>query len=195
MKKKILLTLLFCFVFIFTACGSPATKSNSSRKSNEVDTQKKDENISENKIVWVLPEEFIKITKLQDNTVFLNQQLKKDGYNFSVSFKGVFGKGNNYYKDVMKEMKNNTADIASLGLDAKGEKVEPSVKLIKSGVFLNLNNYLKSAEGKKLHSAFHDKIWDTVKINGEICAIPGQTSQDGTSFAAFNKKQILRCGE
>ena len=188
MKKKILLTLLFCFVFIFTACGSPATKSNSSRKSNEVDTQKKDENISENKIVWILPEEFIKITKLQDNTVFLNQQLKKDGYNFSVSFKGVFGKGNNYYKDVMKEMKNNTADIASLGLDAKGEKVEPSVKLIKSGVFLNLNNYLKSAEGKKLHSAFHDKIWDTVKINGEICAIPSQTSQDGTAFAAFNKK-------
>ena len=188
MKKKILLTLLFCFVFIFTACGSPATKSNSSRKSNEVDTQKKDENISENKIVWILPEEFIKITKLQDNTVFLNQQLKKDGYNFSVSFKGVFGKENNYYKDVMKEMKNNTADIASLGLDAKGEKVEPSVKLIKSGVFLDLNNYLKSAEGKKLHSAFHDKIWDTVKINGEICAIPSQTSQDGTSFAAFNKK-------
>ena len=40
MKKKILLTLLFCFVFIFTACGSPATKSDSSRKSNEVDTQK-----------------------------------------------------------------------------------------------------------------------------------------------------------
>ncbi len=191
MKKKILLTLLFCFVFIFTACGSPATKSNSSKKLNEIDTQKnenKDENISENKIVWVLPEEFIKITKLQDNTVFLNQQLKKDGYNFSVSFKGVFGKENNYYKDVMKEMKNNTADIASLGLDAKGEKVEPSVKLIKSGVFLNLNNYLKSAEGKKLHSAFHDKIWDTVKINGEICAIPGQTSQDGTAFAAFNKK-------
>ena len=191
MKKKILLTLLFCFVFIFTACGSPATKSNSSKKLNEIDTQKnenKDENISENKIVWVLPEEFIKITKLQDNTVFLNQQLKKDGYNFSVSFKGVFGKENNYYKDVMKEMKNNTADIASFGLDAKGEKVEPSVKLIKSGVFLNLNNYLKSAEGKKLHSAFHDKIWDTVKINGEICAIPGQTSQDGTAFAAFNKK-------
>ena len=191
MKKKILLNLLFCFVFIFTACGSPATKSNSSKKLNEIDTQKnenKDENISENKIVWVLPEEFIKITKLQDNTVFLNQQLKKDGYNFSVSFKGVFGKENNYYKDVMKEMKNNTADIASLGLDAKGEKVEPSVKLIKSGVFLNLNNYLKSAEGKKLHSAFHDKIWDTVKINGEICAIPGQTSQDGTAFAAFNKK-------
>ena len=188
MKKKILLTLLFCFVFIFTACGSPATKSNSSRKSNEVDTQKKDENISENKIVWILPEEFIKITKLQDNTVFLNQQLKKDGYNFSVSFKGVFGKGNNYYKDVMKEMKNNTADIASLGLDAKEERVKPSVKLIKSGAFLNLNNYLKSAEGKKLHSAFHDKIWDTVKINGEICAIPSQTSQDGTAFAAFNKK-------
>lgn len=191
MKKKILLTLLFCFVFIFTACGSPATKSNSSKKLNEVDTQKnenKDENISENKIVWVLPEEFIKITKLQDNTVYLNQQLKKDGYNFSVAFKGVSGTGNNYYKDVMKEMKNNTADIASLGLDAKGEKVEPSVKLIKSGVFLNLNNYLKSAEGKKLHSAFHDKIWDTVKINGEICAIPSQTSQDGTAFAAFNKK-------
>ena len=191
MKKKILLTLLFCFVFIFTACGSPATKSDSSRKSNEVDTQKnenKDENINENKIVWVLPEEFIKITKLQDNTVYLNQQLKKDGYNFSVAFKGVSGTGNNYYKDVMKEMKNNTADIASLGLDAKGEKVEPSVKLIKSGVFLNLNNYLKSAEGKKLHSAFHDKIWDTVKINGEICAIPSQTSQDGTAFAAFNKK-------
>ena len=175
MKKKILLTLLFCFVFIFTACGSPATKSNSSKKLNEIDTQKnenKDENISENKIVWVLPEEFIKITKLQDNTVYLNQQLKKDGYNFSVAFKGVSGTGNNYYKDVMKEMKNNTADIASLGLDAKGEKVEPSVKLIKSGVFLNLNNYLKSAEGKKLHSAFYDKIWDTVKINGEICAIP-----------------------
>ena len=191
MKKKILLTLLFCFVFIFTACGSPATKSNSSKKLNEIDTQKnenKDENISENKIVWVLPEEFIKITKLQDNTVYLNQQLKKDGYNFSVAFKGVSGTGNNYYKDVMKEMKNNTADIASLGLDAKGEKVEPSVKLIKSGVFLNLNNYLKSAEGKKLHSAFHDKIWDTVKINGEICAIPSQTSQDGTAFAAFNKK-------
>ena len=191
MKKKILLTLLFCFVFIFTACGSPATKSNSSKKLNEIDTQKnenKDENISENKIVWVLPEEFIKITKLQDNTVFLNQQLKKDGYNFSVSFKGVFGKENNYYKDVMKEMKNNTADIASLGLDAKEERVKPSVKLIKSGAFLNLNNYLKSAEGKKLHSAFHDKIWDTVKINGEICAIPGQTSQDGTAFAAFNKK-------
>ena len=191
MKKKILLTLLFCFVFIFTACGSPATKSNSSKKLNEIDTQKnenKDENISENKIVWVLPEEFIKITKLQDNTVFLNQQLKKDGYNFSVSFKGVSGTGNNYYKDVMKEMKNNTADIASLGLDAKGEKVEPSVKLIKSGVFLNLNNYLKSAEGKKLHSAFYDKIWDTVKINGKICAIPVQTAQDGTSFAAFNKK-------
>lgn len=191
MKKKILLTLLFCFVFIFTACGSPATKSNSSKKLNEIDTQKnenKDENISENKIVWVLPEEFIKITKLQDNTVYLNQQLKKDGYNFSVAFKGVSGTGNNYYKDVMKEMKNNTADIASLGLDAKGEKVEPSVKLIKSGVFLDLNNYLKSAEGKKLHSAFHDKIWDTVKINGEICAIPSQTSQDGTSFAAFNKK-------
>ena len=191
MKKKILLTLLFCFVFIFTACGSPATKSDSSRKSNEVDTQKnenKDENISENKIVWVLPEGFINTTSLQDNTVFLNQQLKKDGYNFSVSFKGVFGKENNYYKDVMKEMKNNTADIASLGLDAKGEKVEPSVKLIKSGVFLNLNNYLKSAEGKKLHSAFYDKIWDTVKINGKICAIPVQTAQDGTSFAAFNKK-------
>lgn len=191
MKKKILINLLFCFVFIFTACGSPATKSNSSKKLNEIDTQKnenKDENISENKIVWVLPEEFIKITKLQDNTVYLNQQLKKDGYNFSVAFKGVSGTGNNYYKDVMKEMKNNTADIASLGLDAKGEKVEPSVKLIKSGVFLNLNNYLKSAEGKKLHSAFHDKIWDTVKINGEICAIPGQTSQDGTAFAAFNKK-------
>ena len=191
MKKKILLTLLFCFVFIFTACGSPATKSNSSKKLNEIDTQKnenKDENISENKIVWVLPEEFIKITKLKDNTVYLNQQLKKDGYNFSVAFKGVSGTGNNYYKDVMKEMKNNTADIASLGLDAKGEKVEPSVKLIKSGVFLNLNNYLKSAEGKKLHSAFHDKIWDTVKINGEICAIPSQTSQDGTAFAAFNKK-------
>ena len=191
MKKKILLTLLFCFVFIFTACGSPATKSDSSRKSNEVDTQKnenKDENISENKIVWVLPEEFIKITKLQDNTVYLNQQLKKDGYKFSVAFKGVSGTGDDYYKDVMKEMKNNTADIASLGLDAKGEKVEPSVKLIKSGVFLNLNNYLKSAEGKKLHSAFYDKIWDTVKINGEICAIPSQTSQDGTAFAAFNKK-------
>lgn len=191
MKKKILLTLLFCFVFIFTACGSPATKSDYSRKSNEIDTQKnekKDENISENKIVWVLPEEFIKITKLQDNTVYLNQQLKKDGYNFSVAFKGVSGTGNNYYKDVMKEMKNNTADIASFGLDAKGEKVEPSVKLIKSGVFLDLNNYLKSAEGKKLHSAFHDKIWDTVKINGEICAIPSQTSQDGTAFAAFNKK-------
>ncbi len=191
MKKKILLTLLFCFVFIFTACGSPATKSDSSKKLNEIDTQKnenKDENISENKIVWVLPEEFIKITKLQDNTVYLNQQLKKDGYNFSVAFKGVSGTGNNYYKDVMKEMKNNTADIASLGLDAKGEKVEPSVKLIKSGVFLDLNNYLKSAEGKKLHSAFHDKIWDTVKINGEICAIPSQTSQDGTAFAAFNKK-------
>ena len=191
MKKKILLTLLFCFVFIFTACGSPATKSDSSRKSNEVDTQKnenKDENISENKIVWVLPEGFINTTSLQDNTVFLNQQLKKDGYNFSVSFKGVFGKENNYYKDVMKEMKNNTADIASLGLDAKEERVKPSVKLIKSGAFLNLNNYLKSAEGKKLHSAFHDKIWDTVKINGEICAIPGQTSQDGTAFAAFNKK-------
>ena len=191
MKKKILLTLLFCFVFIFTACGSPATKSNSSKKLNEIDTQKnenKDENISENKIVWVLPEEFIKITKLQDNTVFLNQQLKKDGYNFSVSFKGVFGKENNYYKDVMKEMKNNTADIASLGLDAKEERVKPSVKLIKSGAFLNLNNYLKSAEGKKLHSAFYDKIWDTVKINGKICAIPVQTAQDGTSFAAFNKK-------
>ena len=191
MKKKILLTLLFCFVFIFTACGSPATKSNSSKKLNEIDTQKnenKDENISENKIVWVLPEEFIKITKLQDNTVYLNQQLKKDGYKFSVAFKGVSGTGDDYYKDVMKEMKNNTADIASLGLDAKGEKVEPSVKLIKSGVFLNLNNYLKSAEGKKLHSAFHDKIWDTVKINGEICAIPSQTSQDGTAFAAFNKK-------
>ena len=191
MKKKILLTLLFCFVFIFTACGSPATKSDYSRKSNEIDTQKnekKDENISENKIVWVLPEEFINTTSLQDNTVYLNQQLKKDGYNFSVAFKGVSGTGNNYYKDVMKEMKNNTADIASFGLDAKGEKVEPSVKLIKSGVFLDLNNYLKSAEGKKLHSAFHDKIWDTVKINGEICAIPSQTSQDGTAFAAFNKK-------
>ena len=191
MKKKILLTLLFCFVFIFTACGSPATKSDSSRKSNEVDTQKnenKDENISENKIVWVLPEGFINTTSLQDNTVFLNQQLKKDGYNFSVSFKGVFGKENNYYKDVMKEMKNNTADIASLGLDAKEERVKPSVKLIKSGAFLNLNNYLKSAEGKKLHSAFYDKIWDTVKINGKICAIPVQTAQDGTSFAAFNKK-------
>ena len=191
MKKKILLTLLFCFVFIFTACGSPATKSNSSKKLNEIDTQKnenKDENISENKIVWVLPEEFIKITKLQDNTVYLNQQLKKDGYNFSVAFKGVSGTGNNYYKDVMKEMKNNTADIASLGLDAKEERVKPSVKLIKSGAFLNLNNYLKSAEGKKLHNAFHDNIWDTVKINGEICAIPSQTSQDGTAFAAFNKK-------
>ena len=191
MKKKILLTLLFCFVFIFTACGSPATKSNSSKKLNEIDTQKnenKDENISENKIVWVLPEEFIKITKLQDNTVYLNQQLKKDGYNFSVAFKGVSGTGNNYYKDVMKEMKNNTADIASLGLDAKEERVKPSVKLIKSGAFLNLNNYLKSAEGKKLHSAFYDKIWDTVKINGKICAIPVQTAQDGTSFAAFNKK-------
>lgn len=183
MKKKILLTLLFCFVFIFTACGSPATKSDSSRKSNEVDTQK-----NENKIVWVLPEEFIKITKLQDNTVYLNQQLKKDGYKFSVAFKGVSGTGDDYYKDVMKEMKNNTADIASLGLDAKEERVKPSVKLIKSGAFLNLNNYLKSAEGKKLHSAFHDKIWDTVKINGEICAIPSQTSQDGTAFAAFNKK-------
>ena len=120
--------------------------------------------------------------------MYLNQQLKKDGYKFSVAFKGVSGTGDDYYKDVMKEMKNNTADIASLGLDAKGEKVEPSVKLIKSGVFLNLNNYLKSAEGKKLHSAFHDKIWDTVKINGEICAIPSQTSQDGTAFAAFNKK-------
>ena len=191
MKKKILLTLLFCFVFIFTACGSPATKSNSSKKLNEIDTQKnenKDENISENKIVWVLPEEFIKITKLQDNTVYLNQQLKKDGYNFSVAFKGVSGTGNNYYKDVMKEMKNNTADIASLGLDAKEERVKPSVKLIKSGAFLNLNNYLKSAEGKKLHNAFHDNIWDTVKINGKICAIPVQTAQDGTSFAAFNKK-------
>ena len=70
-------------MFIFTACGSPATKSNSSKKLNEIDTQKnenKDENISENKIVWVLPEEFIKITKLQDNTEYLNQQLKKDGY-------------------------------------------------------------------------------------------------------------------
>ena len=191
MKKKILLTLLFCFVFIFTACGSPATKSNSSKKLNEIDTQKnenKDENISENKIVWVLPEEFIKITKLQDNTVYLNQQLKKDGYKFSVAFKGVSGTGDDYYKDVMKEMKNNTADIASLGLDAKEERVKPSVKLIKSGAFLNLNNYLKSAEGKKLHSAFYDKIWDTVKINGEICAIPSQTSQDGTAFAAFNKK-------
>ena len=191
MKKKILLTLLFCFVFIFTACGSPATKSNSSKKLNEVDTQKnenKDENISENKIVWVLPEEFIKITKLQDNTVYLNQQLKKDGYKFSVAFKGVSGTGDDYYKDVMKEMKNNTADIASLGLDAKEERVKPSVKLIKSGAFLNLNNYLKSAEGKKLHNAFHDNIWDTVKINGKICAIPVQTAQDGTSFAAFNKK-------
>ena len=178
-------------MFIFTACGSPATKSNSSKKLNEIDTQKnenKDENISENKIVWVLPEGFINTTSLQDNTVFLNQQLKKDGYNFSVAFKGVSGTGNNYYKDVMKEMKNNTADIASLGLDAKEERVKPSVKLIKSGAFLNLNNYLKSAEGKKLHSAFHDKIWDTVKINGEICAIPSQTSQDGTAFAAFNKK-------
>ena len=64
-------------MFIFIACGSPATKSNSSKKLNEIDTQKnenKDENISENKIVWVLPEEFIKITKLQDNTVYLNQQ-------------------------------------------------------------------------------------------------------------------------
>ncbi len=191
MKKKILLTLLFCFVFIFTACGSPATKSNSSKKLNEIDTQKnenKDENISENKIVWVLPEEFIKITKLQDNTVYLNQQLKKDGYKFSVAFKGVSGTGDDYYKDVMKEMKNNTADIASLGLDAKEERVKPSVKLIKSGAFLNLNNYLKSAEGKKLHNAFHDNIWDTVKINGKICAIPVQTAQDGTSFAAFNKK-------
>ena len=82
MKKKILINLLLCFVFIFTACGSPATKSDSSRKSNEVDTQKnenKDENISENKIVWVLPEGFINTTSLQDNTVFLNKQLKKDG--------------------------------------------------------------------------------------------------------------------
>ena len=175
-------------MFIFTACGSPAIKSNSSRKSNEVDTQKKDENISENKIVWILPEEFIKITKLQDNTVFLNQQLKKDGYNFSVSFKGVSGTGNNYYKDVMKEMKNNTADIASLGLDAKGEKVEPSVKLIKSGVFLNLNNYLKSAEGKKLHSAFHDKIWDTEKNIGVFFALHRKTSQLATEFGALIKK-------
>lgn len=65
---------------LFLQRAASCHKIDSSKKLNEIDTQKnenKDENISENKIVWVLPEEFIKITKLQDNTVYLNQQLKK----------------------------------------------------------------------------------------------------------------------
>lgn len=135
-----------------------------------------------------MPQDYENDMDLQDNIVFLNEKLKKDGYGFTVSLTFVPGEEENYYSRMLELLESGDTDIAFLGLDGEQEAMGPSEKLIRSGALLPLDEYLQSDKGQKLYQAFYDKVWETVAIDGTICAIPNQLGRDGTTFAAFNKK-------
>ncbi len=148
----------------------------------------KKEDASTNSIVWALPQEYEESVSFQHNIHYLNEKLKSDGYDFSLKFNYIKGNSKEYYNSLLKLLKDGEVDIAYAGADDVEDINSYSYDLIKSGVFLPLNKYLKSEEGKLLYKEFYKGLWKTVQYKKDIYTIPNEVATDGECFVAFNKK-------
>lgn len=136
----------------------------------------------DNTIVWTVPD-FGK--NIEDNVNYLNEQLKKDGYDFKV----VIGYASieNYQEQVLELLQSGDTDVAFLGYNSETQRINTTT-IIQSGCLMKLNDYLETDSGQILQQSFYNKVWETVTVDEGIYTIPNQSAVDGITFAAFNKQ-------
>ena len=160
------------------------------KDSSETD-KKENDNIEETVsgdgvIVWSIPFH----GALKENDIFvekLNEQLKKDGYSFSVMFKTLEAYTSSYRENLEAVLSSGETDIANTGFYEDLSQVQ---SIIRKGYFEELNDYLFSEKGEQLYNAFDKALWKGVETDGKIYTIPNSTLVDGLLGVAFNKEFI-----
>lgn len=171
--------LTFVVVLPFSACNKKAeTWTTESTKLNDQNATKKDATT----ITFAVPEScFIDASHLK----LFNELLIDDGHNYQLEIKHL--ESENYTMNLENELKNGNVDIAFLGL---GDGSNNIIRLINSGLILNLDEPLSSDAGQAVYESFPKALWESVKCSGRIYSIPNANADDQGIYAAFNRNYI-----
>lgn len=115
MKNRFMVFIAFFIIFVSGCSGNSADSDVLDSSESEKNKENKDS------VIWALPQDYENDMDLQDNIVFLNEKLKKDGYGFTVSLTFVPGEEENYYSRMLELLESGNTDIAFLGLDGEQE--------------------------------------------------------------------------
>ena len=135
-------------------------------------------------LVWVLPD-LCNVTKEQ--TEAFNERLDEEGYDFHVKFVQV--DFTNYEEELTKLVEkskenpeNAAIDIASSGfISGTG-----NAGLLRSGIFMPLEEML--LEAPEFYNHYSEKLWEMVKVDGVIYAVPNTGGYTTTIDYVFNKE-------
>ncbi len=131
--------------------------------------------ISSNVITWGIPDAYT----VNENAVQrINQILYKRGYDFALK---IIPLSLEKFEEAIAEYeeKEGSLDIASLCTDSSYSNKNEPVERIRSGYFMNLEDYLFSEAGKTIYEYLSMLQWDSVRCDNQIYTFPNEAANTG----------------
>lgn len=114
----------------------------------------------------------------EKNVEACNALLQKKGYNMRISFTylegDLTGEKPELYRESLRSMiKQEKIDIAFTGWEYE---TAPGgcAKFMREGCCSDLDEWLKTSEGKKIYALYDKEIWDTCRVDGKVKAFPNE---------------------
>lgn len=186
MKKKISLLMMLFMLVLLVGCSIKKSDQKGEKKTDTTSVKK------ENTIVWAIRDDSEIPGK---NVRKFNQLLQKKGYDLAVKFLSV--RADTSYEDpaiyhnaLKKEIKAGNVDLAYceyMSALAPGEMM----KLLQSGLLLELSDWLHSDEGKEVYELYDPDTWKGASVFGKNYIIPDETVYAWTKgIIGFEKDHV-----
>ncbi len=189
-SKKVIMTLILIFLAMtFIGCNKK-DKAEEGIGHNDIDydqpaTDEIQTIYSDKVIRWGVPD----IYRISDIALSeFNKRLIDLGYDFNLQIVQI--DFIDYHND-LKRYENETGplDIAFSGLDSEEEKGK-NLELLTSGYYIPLNSFFDTNHGEDLLNLYDEKLWESVKVDGDIFIIPNGAGEDNGITFAFNKRFV-----
>lgn len=187
--KIIIIFLLTTLTLFFTSCNRKGNKGVDEIINKESDDSSKEveeevqTTYSDNIIRWGT------IRNISDEALSkFNKRLMDLGYDFSLKIVPLDFV--DYQNEIINyEETNGPLDIAFTGMESLGDTGK-TLNLIKSGYYTQLDEFLDSTDGRELLDLYDEKLWESVKVDGNIYTIPNGTTEHQEIIFAFNKAYV-----
>lgn len=152
-----------------------------------------DSAVSENEVIWTV-DDFAQVP--EENVKKLNQALYQKGYDVAVRFEYINApedakdSDKHYQKELIQRIKNQETDIVNCGWESD-ELPGGVVKLIRTGYFLPLDQWLNTEEGKQVYQLYDEEVWKAAQVDGVSYTMPNESIYDSSkTMVAVNTQYI-----
>ncbi len=172
----VLLMIIAIFVSL-TACGKNSKKTDGTQNpSSDVGTSDEGNGKQRDTIVWLVQDWGIDLQALESR---LNNVAQTAGFEHRVELQSI-SLEEDYISAVHGLIQKGEVDIVWLGA------YDNQQELIHFGDLMDLTSYIYMDDYAQLRDAFYAGLWETVKADDRIVAIPTQLAMDGGAVLLYN---------